>query len=664
MLIECAQLPNNREEIPTPNAARHQPHLKDIADKIPPLDESAEILILLGRDIPRVHKVQDQTSGPSDAPYAQKLELGWVLIGEVCLDRVRKPYKVNTCKTDLMEDRGKLFGKSCSCHYQIRPKPNTSLQIICGSEEDICYKSLSPNFGSSIFHTTCNDNKIAPSIEDKEFIKIMDKEFVKGDSNSWTAPFRSPRVVLPNNSAQAKSRFDSLKRTLGNKPIMREHFVAFMKKILDNNHAEPAPPLKTGEECWYLPSFGVYHPRKPDQIRVVFDSSAQFKGVSLNNVLTGPNLTNSIIGVLVRFRKERVAFMADVQQMFHCFLIREDHRNYLRFLWHRNNDLDEDVIEYRMRVHVFGNSPSPAVATYGLRRTAKEGEAEFGHDVRQFIERDFYVDDCLKSLSTPKEAINLLKRTQHLLSSANLRLHKIVSNNSELMKAFDPKDHASDLKDLDLTKDLLPTQRSLGLHWDVNQDTFTFQVSTEERPFTRRGVLSTVNSLYDPLGFVAPITVQGKLILRQLTEDRVDWNVTLPADLQPKWEKWKLSLKVLKQLQIPRNYLSCSLSLTKEREIHIFCDASNEAVAAVVYLKASDSSGQPRVHVFGNSPSPAVATYGLRRTAKEGEAEFGHDVRQFIERDFYVDDCLKSLSTPKEAINLLKRTQHFYLVPT
>eukprot|EP00064_Thunnus_orientalis_P014777 superscaffoldBa00002622_g14824 len=179
------------------------------------------------------------------------------------------------------------------------------------------------------------------------------------------------------------------------------------------------------KECWYLPTSGVYHPQKPDQIRVVFDFSAQEGGVSLNNVLlTGPNLNNSLLGVLIHFQKEQVAIMADIQKMFHCFLVREDHHNFLRFLWFRDNDLTKDIIEYCMKVHVFGNSPSSSIAIYGLRLTAKEGE------------RHFYMDNGLVSLPTDTEAISLLQRTQASLTESNLCLHKIISNSPAVMKAY------------------------------------------------------------------------------------------------------------------------------------------------------------------------------------------------------------------------------------
>lgn len=138
---------------------------------------------------------------------------------------------------------------------------------------------------------------------------------------------------------------------------MKEHFIAFMQKIFNPHHAELAPPLHEKEECWYLPTFSVYHPCKPEQIRVVFNSSASYYGVSLNDVLlTGPDLNNSLLGVLLRFRREPVAITADIEQMFHSFIAQEDHRNFLRFLWFKDNNTSKDIIEYRMRVHVFGNN--------------------------------------------------------------------------------------------------------------------------------------------------------------------------------------------------------------------------------------------------------------------------------------------------------------------
>lgn len=126
---------------------------------------------------------------------------------------------------------------------------------------------------------------------------------------------------------------------------------------------------------------------------MVFDSSARFEGVSLNDsLMKGPDLSNSLQEVLI-FRLDQYAVIADVEQMFHNFRVREDHRDYLRFLWNPNHDLDAPLEEFRMTVHVFGNGPSPSVATFGLRQSVSTADPEVQH----FVSRNLYVDDGLMS---------------------------------------------------------------------------------------------------------------------------------------------------------------------------------------------------------------------------------------------------------------------------
>lgn len=248
-----------------------------------------------------------------------------------------------------------------------------------------------------------------------------------------------------------------------------------------------------------------------------------------------------------------------------------------------------------MKVHVFGNSPSPVVAIYGLRRAALHGEAEFGADAKGFVERNFYVDDGLKSLPSVTEAINLLKATQDMLAISNLRLHKIASNSLAVMQAFPSTDYAKDLKDLNLEIDFPPTQRSLGLSWNLQDDTFTFNVTSSDKPFTHRGILATVNSLFDPLGLMAPIAVQGKLLLRELTSTAADWDTPLCPEKESEWNAWRDSLQDPIQFKMPRAYTVASLSNAARKEIRVFADASIQAIAAVAYLKVIDNDATCQV---------------------------------------------------------------------
>lgn len=156
---------------------------------------------------------------------------------------------------------------------------------------------------------------------------------------------------------------------------------------------------------WYIPHHGVYHPRKPGKLRVVFDCSARYKNTSLNeHLLTGPDLTNALTGVLCRFRQHPVAIMCDVEKMFHQFL---------RFLWWEDGNLDAEPKEYRMKVHLFGAAASPGCANYGRKYFAKSQE-ELQPAASFFVQNDFYVDDGLTSVETEEEAIQLIHDAQSM----------------------------------------------------------------------------------------------------------------------------------------------------------------------------------------------------------------------------------------------------------
>ena len=117
-----------------------------------------------------------------------------------------------------------------------------------------------------------------------------------------------------------------------------------------------------------------------------------------------------------------------------------------------------------MNVHLFGNGPSPAVITFSLRKTTLEGAQPYGEEVKNFVHRNFYVDDGLASLPNGEEAVELITNAQNVLVTSNLRLHKIVSNSVEVMEAFSKEDRGKDVRDLDLRHNIQPAQRSLRVY--------------------------------------------------------------------------------------------------------------------------------------------------------------------------------------------------------
>ena len=124
-------------------------------------------------------------------------------------------------------------------------------------------------------------------------------------------PFKDHVVSVPNNKQQALSRITWLKKRLENDPKFHDDYSAFMKELVDKGYGRKVPLDQKNDKslgAWYIPHHGIYHPYKPEKIRVVFDCSAKFRGVSLNSMLyKGPDLTNSLVGVLTRFQEDRIA---------------------------------------------------------------------------------------------------------------------------------------------------------------------------------------------------------------------------------------------------------------------------------------------------------------------------------------------------------------------
>ena len=178
---------------------------------------------------------------------------------------------------------------------------------------------------------------------------------------------------------------------------------------------------------WYIPHHAVYHPVK-QKLRVVFNCAAPYQGTSLNDqLLQGPDLTSSLIGVVIRFRQESVAIMADVEAMFHQSRVPEDDSNFLRFIWWPGGDYNQALTEHKMTMHLFGATSSPSCASFALRKCSEDQSGQFKAEVVQTVLQNFYVDDCLKSVATDKAAISMCQDLMKICAYGGFRLNKWVS---------------------------------------------------------------------------------------------------------------------------------------------------------------------------------------------------------------------------------------------
>ncbi|XP_033099360.1 uncharacterized protein LOC117103009 [Anneissia japonica] len=240
-----------------------------------------------------------------------------------------------------------------------------------------------------------------------------------------------------------------------------------------------------------------------------------------------------------------------------------------------------------MKVHIFGAASFPGVANYALKKAADVYESKYGSDAADFVRNHFYVDGLI-SVSTVEEGVSLAKRTIELCKNAGFRLHKFVANNEEVLKSLPSSSVADGCKQWST----LPTERTLGILWGAGSDALQFSSCVRERPSTRRGVLSMVSSIFDPLGFLSPYVLNGKKILQHLCTNESDWDQPIPTSVEQKWKQWKDQIKYLNNVRIDRCYkpnLKEPLSI-KSAELHHFCDASVDGYGEYSYLRLVDNN--------------------------------------------------------------------------
>lgn len=579
-------IPANHRDIATPEMAKEWSHLSPIVDQIK-YHPHVKIGMLIGRNIPTAFQPISIIYGKENQPWAEEYKFGWTIIGNVCPSK-----SANGSQTPVSSVHRVTAHEGISLHTNIKSKETSPQQL---------QQMMQLDYNELTYSRRIEGTDKAESLDDKRFRELMESSIHPNENGNWEAPlpFKTDDVSLPNNRQHCLRRLLSLKRKLQRNEKAKQAYVEFMQKLIDRNHASRVPAneltTQTGK-AWYLPHFDVYHPKKPDQVRVVFDCSAVFDDESLNkHLLQGPDLMNALVGVLLRFRKESIAFTCDVEQMFHSFFVNPDDRDFLRFLWFEGNDLDGQIVEYRMNVHLFGAMSSPGVANYCLQETARVGRQEFGDEAADFLLHDFYVDDGLKSVPTVQDACKLIQQSKAMCAAKKLRLHKFASNSKAVLEAIPADDRAKDLKDLDLRHDTLPIQRSLGTFWCIENDTLGFKIELKDKPLTRRGILSTTSSVYDPLGIVAPVILVSKQILQTLCRRGIDWDEPVPDDIAMQWEKWRSELHLLEKVKIDRCLKPAGFGTPVKAEIHSFADACENGLGQVSYLRLVNAHND--VHV-------------------------------------------------------------------
>ena len=342
-------LPVPIEAISTQQDVDRWPHLQGI--NIAHINE--DVGLLIGSDVPDALQHCEIRQSQNGGPFATRTALGWVLNGPLGRETTEVP-----------------TANFVQAHHSLKRQ-----------FKDHCNRE---------FNDDKYDAKPAMSRNDQKPMEIMEQSATLKNSHYEIAlPWRKYQPNLPNNRIQAQQRLQLLKTRLLKDSSLCKKYKEFMDDLFTKTYASKVTanqvigPLGTH---WYIPHHPVFHLQKPEKVRVVFDCSVKYSNISLNDqLLQGPDLTNSLVGVLTRFRKEPVAFISDIEAMFYQVRVRPSDCDALRFLWWPDGDMNSPPEEYQMNVHLFGGASSPSCANFALKKTAIDNASHFDHQTIETV---------------------------------------------------------------------------------------------------------------------------------------------------------------------------------------------------------------------------------------------------------------------------------------
>ncbi|XP_053687258.1 uncharacterized protein LOC128736793 [Sabethes cyaneus] len=454
----------------------------------------------------------------------------------------------------------------------------------------------------SIEETECEKHFNDTTIRDKEgrFIVTLPKK-------------ESLMHKLGESRATALKRFLGVERRLNANDSLRQQYMEFIHEYRSMGHMVEIRELDVSQ-TYYMPHHAVIKPDSTTtKLRVVFDAScATSTGISLNNALmVGPVVQEDLLSIILRFRCHMIAVVADVAKMYRMVKVQASDQDLQRILW---RDSPTDPIKcYKLTTVTYGTASAPYLATKCLQTLAEQGKES--HPIgAKAVERDFYVDDLLSGADTIDQVCELVSQTSHLLESAGFVLRKWRSNKGEALINV-----PSHLRDDDSAKELDSSSaavKTLGLLWDSISDDFRFNVPkwNSSAVITKRVVLSDAARIFDPLGLVSPVTILAKIFLQELWKGSLDWDIPLPEELEQYWVEFRRNMLSLESITVPRWIGICSTCV--QLELHGFCDASEKAYGACIYLRSVWDDGAITVRLL-TTKSKVAPLEDLKRKKKK-----------------------------------------------
>ena len=406
-------------------------------------------------------------------------------------------------------------------------------------------------------------NLTKESPEERETVRLFNESVVYNNHKYEVAlPFKD-ECRPPVNYRVAIGQLKSLCRRFLVDHTLFEHYNNVLLDYVEQGFIKSLPD-KAPIKGHYLPHHPVLKDSETTPIRIVFNASSKQKGeLSLNDcLLTGPSLTTKLYEMLLNFRVNPVAAIADISKAFLRIGLSPDCRDYCRFLWIKNPSDLSSIVTYQFCVICFGATSSPFI----LQQTLLHHFSLYDHPLAASLMENFYVDNFIKCYRDTQTLFKEYPVINEILGRANMPLQEWASNDSHFNEFV-----SNGRKSVNV----------LGLDWNLENDSLSLKAvdCTYEGSLTKRKVLSIVSRLFDPLGIISPVQIQGKIFLQNLWQNSYSWDTPLSEILCKQFNSIVKCFQSVDTVVIPRNIITPA-----ECHLHVFCDASTKAYGVAAYV--------------------------------------------------------------------------------
>lgn len=398
-------------------------------------------------------------------------------------------------------------------------------------------------------------------------------------------PFKESPIALGSNFENARKMFHIQEARRQKDEVYNALYIDYMRDYINTGHMTEVPPTFTKDDH-FLPHHGVLKLSSTStKLRPVFNASKRTEtGISLNDVLcVGPTVQPESFDILSRFREYLYALISDITKMYRQIWIVSHQRRVLRILW--REDPSQPLKHYELNTLTFGTACAPSIATRCIVQAAMDNENNCP-TAAAAIRNCFYVDDLNYGTDNIEEGIKVRESIRNTLLGIGMTLCKFASNDPRLLENLPESVKA---ESVDNPNSLT---RTLGIGFDTKNDEFFYEFKIQPiQKLTRASVLSQIASLYDPIGWIGPVVLAAKLIMKSVVMRNIAWEDILPEDLAIEWQEFHSKIPALLELRIPRH---CYIPHHRTIELHGFSDASIKAYGAAVYARSIDDHGNIR----------------------------------------------------------------------